>query len=119
MAMDPEFFVRRREAPADDDLARAGIALIAALDTAAAPVLRRRDAAALGFRALRDACFGLPPHLLIGLTFPLDAPAYLECLERRCETWLPLARELGVADARLMMIGLATPTCREIRSRIA
>jgi hypothetical protein len=118
MAMDPEFFVRRREAP-EADLACARAALAAALDTATAPLLRRRDAASFGFRALRDACFGLSPHQLAGLTFPLGASAYLECLERRCETWLPLARELGVADSRLMLIGLATPECRAIRERIA
>ena len=119
MAMDPEFFVPRCEPPTEADLDRARAALAAALETATATALRRREAALLGFRALRDACFGLPPHLMAGLTFPLGASAYLECLERPCETWLPLARELGVAGRRLTLIGLATPACREIRLGIA
>jgi hypothetical protein len=119
MGFDPDFFVRRREAPAEAQLARARDALRAAVETATAPMLRRQDAAALGYRALQDACFESSPPALVGLTFPLGAPAYLECLEWPCETWLPFARELGVAGARLMLVGLATPACGEIRARLA
>jgi hypothetical protein len=118
MAMDPGFFVQRPEAPVDLDVARARCALAAALETATAPVLRRGEAAEHGLRVLQDAYFGLPPHALAGLTFPVGPRAYLEILERRCETWLPYARSLGVADARLTLVGLATPACREIRARI-
>lgn len=118
MATDPGFFVQRPETPDISDVARARQALAAAIETATAPVLRRGEVATHGLQALQDAYFGLPPRTLAGLTFPVGARAYLEILERRCEAWLPFARALGVADARLALVGLATPACREIRARI-
>jgi hypothetical protein len=115
MAMDPDFFTPRWDVAADER-----DALQAALVAAAVAALASRDRhakAANALRLLREACFVVPAKALVGLTFPIGPDALIESLAEPCRNWLPFAESLGVADVRLLLVGLATPACRDILDR--
>lgn len=119
MAMDPDFFTARlneKQNPARA-LASARQALLAAVAAALASPSRQRPFAAAALRLLRNACFDAPKGSLVDLQFPLDADGMIETMALPCRRWLPLAEELGVADMRLLLLGLPTTACRDIRDR--
>src|SRR5690348_4605818 len=114
MAMDSDFFPPRRNVAADElDASRAALVAAAVAALASAPQDRHAKAAA-ALRLLREACFVTPARMLVGLTFPIGPDALLESFAQPCRNWLPLAENLGVADVQLLLVGMATPACRDI-----
>lgn len=115
MSVEPEFFARRTVGAVPDatlDLSRA--TLLAAIDAALASPAERTAASARALRWLRETCFEAPARSLVGLTFPLDAGGMEHCLEEKLADWLPCAAALGIADERLMFLGLPTSACRDL-----
>jgi hypothetical protein len=117
MVTDPDFFIPRWDV-ADDELDAARTALVAAAAAALASHDRHAKAAE-ALRLLREVCFAAPAKALVGLTFPIGPDALIESLAEPCRNWLPFAESLGVADVRLLLVGLATPDCREVLDRFA
>ncbi|HEY0525555.1 MAG TPA: hypothetical protein VGD08_19340 [Stellaceae bacterium] len=118
MVTDPGFFTPRWDVAADE-LDAPRTALAAAATAALAAQHDRHAKAADALRLLREACFAVPPKALVGLTFPIGSDAMIESLAEPCRNWLPFAESLGVADVRLLLVGLATPACRDVLDRFS
>jgi hypothetical protein len=119
MAVEPEFFSRRRNAALVDDpaLGLASEALLAAAECALTRPAPTEAGLRRALRRLRDVEAAAPEEALERLSLPRDLDEMRTCLTRPCATWLPLAAELGVADERLLTLGFPTVACRDVQLR--
>jgi hypothetical protein len=119
MAIEPEFFTRRRkgalvEGPA---LGLASEALLAAAEAALTRPAPTEAGLRRALRRLRDIEAAAPDEALEGLVPPCDLDEMRECLTRPCREWLPLASELGVGSERLLTLGYPSVACRDVQLR--
>jgi hypothetical protein len=119
MAVEPEFFTRRRSFTLVDDpaLGLAAEALLAAAEAALTRPAPTEAGLRRALRRLRDIEAAAPQEALDGLVLPVDLDEMRLCLTRPCAAWLPLASELGVADERLLTLGYPSVACRDVQLR--
>jgi hypothetical protein len=119
MAVEPEFFSRRRSAALVDDpaLGLASEALLAAAEAALTRPAPTEAGLRRALRRLRDVEAAAPEEALESLAPPRDLDEMRACLARPCATWLPLAAELGVGHERLLTLGFPSVACRDVQLR--
>lgn len=119
MATEPEFFARRRNGPSmgDPALGLASEALLAAAEAALTRPGPTEAGLRRALRRLRDVGAAAPEEALDGLRMPRDLAEMRACLARPCAEWLPLARELGVGEERLLTLGFPSVACRDVQLR--
>jgi hypothetical protein len=119
MAIEPEFFTRRRSGSHGDDpaLGLSSEALLAAVEAALTRPAPTEAGLRRAFRRLRDVEAAAPEQALAGLILPRDLDEMRYCLTRPCREWLPLASELGVGEERLLTLGYPSVTCRDVQLR--
>ena len=119
MAVEPEFFSRRRSGSLVDDpaLGLASEALLAAAEAALTRPAPTEAGLRRALRCLRDVEAAAPEEALEGLAVPRDLEEMRTCLTRPCARWLPLASELGVAEERLLTLGFPSVACRDVHLR--
>lgn len=118
MAIEPEFFTRRRTGALGNNspLGLASDALLAAAEAALTRPAPTETGLWRALRGLRDI-EAASEEALEGLIPPRDLDEMRVCLARPCREWLPFASELGVGDVRLLTLGFPSAACRDVQIR--